>query len=67
MKNYDIYFEIFGKKMKTTILAQNEIDAKSELIDKIKFHKVEESKDDVFNQSMDGIAELMDILKDNKK
>ena len=42
MKQYTIYFEIFGKKMKTTIQANSELDAKQKLKDKIVFHKVEE-------------------------
>ena len=31
MKQYTIYFEIFGKKMKTTIQANSELEAKQKL------------------------------------
>ena len=49
MKNYDVYFEIFDKKMKTTILAETTKDAKQKIIDRIKFHKVVENEDDPLN------------------
>lgn len=40
MKEYKVYFEIFGKKMQTTLDAESIEDAKLELFDKIIFHKV---------------------------
>ena len=40
MKQYKIYFEIFGKKMWTTLDAESIEDAKLELFNKITFHKV---------------------------
>lgn len=42
MKQYTIYFELFGKKMKTTIEAISEAEAKNKLKEKIIFHKIEE-------------------------
>jgi len=39
-KEYIIYFEIFGKKMKTIITASNKPQAKELLIKKIIFHKI---------------------------
>ena len=41
MKVYKIYFEFYGKKMKTKIQARDENDAKEILLKKIKFHKIE--------------------------
>lgn len=41
MNEYIIYFEIFGKKMKTTILAESKQHAKSKILDSIIFHKIE--------------------------
>ena len=38
---YTIYFELFGKKMKTTIDAKSIEDAKQKVKDKILFHKIE--------------------------
>ncbi len=40
MKEYEIYFEIFGKKMRTKLDAESIEDAKLELFNKITFHKV---------------------------
>lgn len=45
MKEYTIYFEIFGKKMKTTIHALNEERAINILRSKINIDKVEEKID----------------------
>ncbi len=40
MKNYKIYFEVYGKKMKTTVKAKTETEAKELIKNKIKFIKV---------------------------
>ena len=54
MKNFNIYFEFYGRKMKTTIFAESEEAAKQVVIDKIVFHKVVEEKfkgdEDIFNR-----------------
>lgn len=39
MKEYEIYFSIFGKHLKTTIMAYSEEDAYEKIRDKIVFHK----------------------------
>lgn len=67
MKNYDVYFEIFGKKMKTTILAETMTEAKQKVINKIKWHKVVETPQDEFNQSIDMLDDIIDILGGKKK
>ena len=41
MNEYRIYFEIYGKKMKTTIQARSLSDAKDKLKSKLKILKVE--------------------------
>jgi len=49
---YTIYFELFGKKMKTTVDAKSIEDAKQQVINKILFHKVEQDIDflkNIFN------------------
>lgn len=66
MKNYDIYFEMYGRKMKTTILAENEEKAKEAVLNKIIFHKVQVSKDD-FNDIIDLMDGIIDNLKNIKK
>lgn len=62
-KNFTVYFEMFGRKMKTTVLAENEQQAKSQVFLKIKFHSVQETKDDTFNDIMDALGNLHDFLK----
>jgi type II secretory pathway component PulF len=44
MNEYKIYFEIFGKKLKTTIFADSENEAKQKLLNKITWHKIEKAK-----------------------
>jgi hypothetical protein len=62
MENYTVYFEIFGKKLKTTILAESEEKAKQEIFNKIIFYKIEkdDKNNDIFNN-------IMNILGCKKK
>ena len=39
MREYEIYFSIFGKNLKTTVMAYSEEDAYEKIRDKIVFHK----------------------------
>ena len=55
MKEYTIYFEIFGKKMKTTIYADSISEAKNKLKEKIIFHKIEENNPIDFLQNIFGM------------
>lgn len=41
MNEYTIYFEIYGKKMKTKVLANTKEEAKEIIRSKIIFHKIE--------------------------
>ena len=54
MKKYEILFEIYGKKLKTTVEANSEEKAKEILKNKIRFDKITElkSNDDVIDQFM---------------
>jgi hypothetical protein len=52
MKSFRIHFELFSKKMKTTIKARNKQEALNILKDKIIIHKVEE-QDDTLNRLKD--------------
>ena len=45
---YTVYFEIYGKKMKTEIEAKSEAHAKQIIKDMIVFHKVNR-EDDILN------------------
>ena len=38
---YTVYFEIYGKKLKTEVNAKNEMEAKETIKNKIIFHKLE--------------------------
>jgi hypothetical protein len=40
-KKYTVYFELYGKKMKTEVYAKDSVDAKKVIKDKIIFHKIE--------------------------
>jgi len=67
-----IYFEIFGKKMKTTVDAINNSEAEKQVRDKIIIHKiidVKESNTNIFgsDDTFNDLKDLMDILGLNKK
>lgn len=42
MKNYRVFFELFGKKMQAVVLAINENSAKEVIKNKIKFFEIRE-------------------------
>lgn len=42
MKKHNVYFEMFGRKMRIEVTAYNAEHAKQQVIDKITFHKIEE-------------------------
>ena len=67
MKNYDVYFEIYGKRLKTTILAESEEKAKEIVRNKIVFHKVVLKQNDEFNKIDDIFTNIMDVLGGKKK
>jgi len=66
MRNYDVYFEIFGKKMKTRVLAKNEIEAKESIKNAIKYHKVV-MPNEYFNEAMDNLDIIGDFFKNRKQ
>ena len=63
MEYYDIYFEIFGKKMKTTISARSPAEAKEKIISKIKWHKINKTIKDNLNTDNEVFETLKDIFK----
>lgn len=72
MKNFEIFFELYGKKMKTIIVANNETDAKKNVQDNIIFYKIIEKVDDKkdikdFMGNNDSFNKLMDIFGMNNK
>jgi len=48
MKEHIVYFELFGKKMKTTVIAKDKEQAKKIIRDKIIFHKILDLNSDDF-------------------
>jgi len=62
MKNYDVYFEIYGKKMKAKILADSMTDAKKKIIDKMIFHKVVPTPKDEFNEAGDILDQMSNMF-----
>ncbi len=67
MKEFEVYFELYGKKMKTTVSAYNETGAKKMVQEKIIFHKVVEKLDDNkdikdFMGDDDAFNRIMDIF-----
>ena len=58
MNKYTVYFEIYGKKMKSTVFAEHELGAKQAVKNKISFHKVEKEKEDkdIFNDLFGGFS-----------
>jgi len=67
MKPYDVYFEIFGKKMKTTVSAGTEALAKKAVRNKIKFHRVVAAADGERNIGGDMFDLLNDIVTGKNK
>jgi len=58
MKKFKIYFELYGKKMCTSLIAESKESAEAIIRTKIKIHKVEESE-----PTMDDISkEFEDML-----
>lgn len=62
MKNYDIYFEIYGKKLKTSVFAESESDAKQKIYNKIIFHKISVNNDDFIGQDTTAFDNIMNIF-----
>jgi|GEM_PF-1593282 len=67
INNYNVYFEIFNKKLKTTILAESEEKAKQAILNNVIFHKIVIDNKDSLKQTMDTFDNIMDILKIKKK
>ena len=57
-KQYEVWFEVYGKKMKTTVLAKHEIEAKELIRKQIIFYKVEETKN---NDELDFLKGIFNI------
>lgn len=54
MYKFKVYFELFGKKMKTEVLAINETQAKEIILSKVKFIKVKMIEDNGIMDFLNG-------------
>ena len=61
-RNWTVYFEIGGKKMKMKVIADSYYDAIKVMKDKIKIHKVDLEPEDESSKSSDVFNSLMDIF-----
>lgn len=62
MRTYTVYFEIFGKKMKTRVLSESREKAKEVVKSKIVFHKIESDNGKLSDDLMDEFDKIVDIL-----
>jgi hypothetical protein len=67
LHEYEVYFEFFGKKMKSKVLANSIEQAKEQILDKVNFHKVEVAKYSELNDAINGINEVVDALHTMKE
>jgi len=65
-KNFTVYFEIYGKKMKTKVMAKSAEEAKSKVSSRLIFHKVEVTPNDDFNEAIDMMNDLLNHLGGKK-
>jgi hypothetical protein len=56
-KKYTVYFELYGKKMKTVVDARDTIEVKNIIKDKIIFHKIEADKSNDIKDAFDGFPD----------
>lgn len=68
-REYIVWFEVFGKKMKTTVIATSEKEAMKKVQGRMVFHKVvEKSEDKAFSDIMGKFDEIFEVLdKKDKK
>lgn len=71
-RDFVVYFEFYGRKMKTTVSAKNETEAKQIVLDRVTFFNVhechEDKSDTVFNKEVSDIFDnIMDLLNNKKK
>lgn len=59
-KQFTVYFEICGKKMKTTVEADNKFHAQSIVEKKLKIIKVEPGK---LNKDIDDLGDIVNMFK----
>lgn len=64
LKTYEVHFELFGIKMKTSVIAQSEDAARLMVFSKIKFHKIEPKENpDLNDLSKEMFEKLKEVFK----
>jgi hypothetical protein len=63
MKTWVVYFELFGKKMKTEVQADSFYAAQCKVKDKIIFHKTEEKPGSELSDYAKAMAEIENLFK----
>ncbi len=66
MRNYTVYFEIYGKKMKVKVPARSMTEAQDTVRNKIIFHKTV-ADDDEWNKAVDIMGKIDGIIKKKSK
>lgn len=61
LKDYIVYFELYGKKMQTIIKADNAEEAKYMIMGKIVFHKIHEKVDELSKDLPEGFKEIFGL------
>lgn len=67
MKTYEIFFEIFGKKMRTKVRAVNEDQARAKVISGLHIHKVRKEGHEVSKGIDVTVEDLVNIFGGFKK
>lgn len=63
MKRHEVFFEIGGKKMRCSVVAKDDNDAKEQIKKKIIFHKIESHE---VENDADGVMKMFnDLFKTN--
>lgn len=62
MKNYKVYFSIYGKKLQVKVMAHDEKHAEAIVKQKIDVLKVEKCANDTFNECVDILDKINGIF-----
>lgn len=65
-RNFTVYFEMYGRKMKTNVIAKSTDEAKRKVSERLIFHKIEITPNDEFNKAMNIMDDFMNIIGGKK-
>ena len=59
---FKVYFEIYGKKMCSTVKARNATEVKEQVKNRIEFHRIEEVPEGtIFDDSLEYLKDIMGL------